>query len=400
MNEWSKARLGEVLRPIAERVAEKPVELVLSVTEKRGVIPQTEVFNKRIATNDIGKYKVLQPLDIAYNPYLLWTGAIGQWLGDEPGATSPVYECFRAKDGVEPRFLGLIFESGLLTPYFDSLAIGSIQRRRRTTPEVFLNGEIPLPPMPVQRRIVDLMAHLDNHIVSLQRERDAVVGDLKRHRANLMLNGAPRRAGEVFSILMGRQRSPARASGPNMTKYLRAANVKDGRLDLSDVKEMDFDAKERSHFQLVKGDVLVSEGSGSADAVGAAAQWNEEMPGTVCIQNTLLRFRSIQGVTVPSFVHHWCRWAYESGGFRETATGTNILHIGSTRAVEMSVGWYPPDVQERLCSLLDHYDTTAGALVHEIESLVSARARLLADLLSGLIGIPDDYDAVIKSEIQ
>jgi type I restriction enzyme S subunit len=44
----------------------------------------------------------------------------------------------------------------------------------------------------------------------------------------------------IAEVSLGRQRSPENANGPFMVKYLRAANVKDGELDLNDVKAMNF----------------------------------------------------------------------------------------------------------------------------------------------------------------
>jgi type I restriction enzyme, S subunit len=148
MSEWAGVQLSDLLDQVDERRGDQDVPLVLSVTEKRGIIPQVEVFKKRIATEDTSNYKVLQPLDIAYNPYLLWTGAIGQWDGQEPGVTSPVYETFRVRAEHDPRFVGLILTSGVLTPYFDATAIGSIQRRRRTPVPVFLAAEATVPQLP------------------------------------------------------------------------------------------------------------------------------------------------------------------------------------------------------------------------------------------------------------
>ena len=65
-------------------------------------------------------------------------------------------------------------------------------------------------------------------------------------------------------VQLGRQRSPEFAQGPFMVSYLRAANVKDGHLDLSDVKEMNFTPVEQHLFSLQPGDVLVSEEIGRA----------------------------------------------------------------------------------------------------------------------------------------
>lgn len=170
MNEWLEATLGEALVEVDVRNRANAVHRVLSVTEGRGIIPQTEVYRKRIANEDTSNYKILQPLDIAWNPYLLWTGAVGQWLGDEPGVTSPVYPVFRSRAGQDARFWGLVLSSGQLTPYFDGRAIGSIQRRRRTTIPVFNEAPVLIPPLHAQARIVEVIGAIDDQIAALDSE--------------------------------------------------------------------------------------------------------------------------------------------------------------------------------------------------------------------------------------
>ena len=254
---------------------------------------------------------------------------------------------------------------------------------------------VPVPPLPVQRRIVDLMAHLDDHLEKLKAERDSARSDLMREREYLLSHGAIVDAGDAFDILLGRQRSPGRADGPSMTLYLRAANIKNGKLDLSDVKSMDFDVNERLRYSVDPGDVLVTEGSGSANAVGAAARWQGELSGPVCFQNTLLRFRARPGVSTPSFTYQWCRWAYESGAFRETATGTNILHIGATRAVKMPVRLPSVVEQDEACAILEDRELLLGDLDTEIRALGVVRSALLGDLLSGTLSIDQSYDSLL-----
>ena len=90
----------------------------------------------------------------------------------------------------------------------------------------------------------------------------------------------------LATVDLGRQRSPVHEQGPHMVPYLRAANVSDGRLNLVDVKEMNFSLREQQFFALKPGDVLVTEGSGSLQTVGASAVWRGEIPGAVCFQNT------------------------------------------------------------------------------------------------------------------
>ncbi len=98
------------------------------------------------------------------------------------------------------------------------------------------------------------------------------------------------RVGEVGEVRLGRQRSPKNRSANFPTKYIRAANITWTGLDLSDVLDMDFRPQERASYRLQPGDVLLSEASGSASAVGKPAIWNGDLEDC-CFQNTVIRFR-------------------------------------------------------------------------------------------------------------
>ncbi|MTK04240.1 hypothetical protein [Micromonospora sp. CP22] len=124
----------------------------------------------------------------------------------------------------------------------------------------------------------------------------------------------------VAEVTLGRQRSPQHAEGPFMVKYLRAANVKDGTLDLSDVKSMNFTPDEQRIFGLRPGDVLVTEGSGSLSSVGASAVWQGEIDEMVCFQNTLLRMRPRSEMMDGRFLGWWAQSAFGSGLFASLAS--------------------------------------------------------------------------------
>ncbi|MBK7167360.1 MAG: hypothetical protein IPH81_19470 [Candidatus Microthrix sp.] len=131
-------------------------------------------------------------------------------------------------------------------------------------------------------------------------------------------------------VALGRQRSPQHADGPHMTPYLRAANVNDGFLDLDDVGEMNFDPKEQETFALKRGDVLVTEGSGSLSAVGASAVWMTDIEGTVCFQNTLPHLRCDHQRTAGS-LRGGVAMLFADGLLAGIATGANIFHISAER---------------------------------------------------------------------
>lgn len=260
--------------------------------------------------------------------------------------------------------------------------------------------ELPLsvPPVQEQRRIVDLIAMMDS-AVEVARGAALAARALAialRRRAFETGNWPDGRLADAVEVVMGRQRSPAHAAGAHMVRYLRAANVKDGALSLGDVLQMNFTPDEQERYRLQAGDVLVSEGCGSLDEIGASARWNEDLDGVVCFQNTLLRLRTRVGASDPAFVYQWARWAYESGEFARVAQGTNIFHIGARRAVEMRFPRLALETQVRLGSEIESLDTVGAAQEVEIASLLRLRHALLTSLLSGAHTIPASYDRFLE----
>jgi type I restriction enzyme S subunit len=170
-----------------------------------------------------------------------------------------------------------------------------------------------------------------------------------------------------------------------MVPYLRAANVKDGALDLGDVKSMNFSPNEQAVFSLERGDVLVTEGSGSLTSVGASAVWNADLSGTVCFQNTLLRLRPRRG-TDPRFLAWWCRYAFVDGLFASIATGANIFHVSAERIRSLPMTYLPLRLQRQIAEYLD---LETGL----IDDLLTAQAQLIKLLYERI-------DAMIKSVIE
>ena len=201
--------------------------------------------------------------------------------------------------------------------------------------------------------------------------------------------------GEVAEVRMGRQRSPRQASGDHMVAYLRAANVKDGSLDLSDVKRMNFTPDEQDAYRLRGGDVLVTEGCGSLPQLGASSRWADELAGPVCFQNTLLRLRAVEGITLPGFVDVLARWLFWTGKWAEISSGTNIFHIGARRAAALPVPVPPLDTQRRIVDLVGSIDRAVAACRDVVEGSANALRAVRDDLLFG--GEPVVLGDLLKS---
>ena len=150
--------------------------------------------------------------------------------------------------------------------------------QQRVPKEFLMNLPIPLPPLAEQKRIV---AILNEQMAAVDRAKKAAAERLEAARAlgealvervfdevrdrkwpEIHLGGL----GDIVSgITLGRKlRNDSMSS---VRPYLRVANVKDGYLDLNELKEIAVSSEECAKYLLKKGDLLLTEG-GDPDKLG------------------------------------------------------------------------------------------------------------------------------------
>jgi type I restriction enzyme, S subunit len=154
----------------------------------------------------------------------------------------------------------------------------------------------------------------------------------------------------IGSVSLGRQRSPANHNGANMRPYVRAANITWNGWDLSDVKKMNFDDDDFVRFRLEVGDVLVNEGSGSANEVGKPAIWQGQIKNC-CFQNTLIRVQS--KACTPEYLYTYFLLSALTERFVSKTQGVNIYHIGKDGLANFPLPVPPLAEQRRIVAKID-----------------------------------------------
>lgn len=154
--------VGDLLVEFKEQPSAGENPPVLTLTERNGFVRQADRFNKRLALEDTSGYKVVRRNDIAFNPYLLWAGAVAQNTIVDAGVISPLYPTFRVREGYDHRYVARLLLTPQLIGAYDGIAFGSVPRRRRSSVSDFLNLALPaVPPLPEQRRIAAILDHAD-----------------------------------------------------------------------------------------------------------------------------------------------------------------------------------------------------------------------------------------------
>ncbi|MBP3772128.1 MAG: restriction endonuclease subunit S [Treponema sp.] len=201
-----------------------------------------------------------------------------------------------------------------------------------------------------QQRIVakieELFSKLDAGIESLKKAklllavyRQAVLKESFEQKENWRCV----KLSDIGAINLGRQRSPKNISKDYPTKYIRAANITETGIDVSDILEMEFTPKEREKYYLKKNDIILSEASGSASQVGKPAIWKNEIENC-CFQNTVIRHRIAKDN--PEYVFWYYKYLYMSGYFSRKVGGVGINHLGANNFSDFEIN-IPVSMEEQ-----------------------------------------------------
>jgi type I restriction enzyme S subunit len=184
---------------------------------------------------------------------------------------------------------------------------------------------------------------------------------------------------QTGEVSLGRQRAPQHHQGPYMRPYLRVQNVYEARIDVSDVKEMNFTPEEFKTFALKSGDILLNEGQ-SRELVGRPAIYRDEVPGA-CFQNTLVRYRAYKCV-IPEYALIVFRAYMRNGRFQEISKQTtNIAHLSAGRFAQLEFPLPPLAEQKRIVAKVDEL----MALVDQLEEQLASSRTLGAQLTEAVV---------------
>jgi type I restriction enzyme S subunit len=160
----------------------------LTISAQKGLISQTEYFNKRIASKDLSGYYLLEKGDFAYNKsysngYPM--GAIKLLKEYEKGVVSVLYICFRALESYNESFYEHYFEAGLLNSELNKIAQegGRAHGLLNVSVKEFFSDIKILKPLPEEQlKIADCLTSIDDLITVHTKKFDT----LKAYKKGLM----------------------------------------------------------------------------------------------------------------------------------------------------------------------------------------------------------------------
>jgi type I restriction enzyme, S subunit len=276
---WEIKKLGDFCSIQSTRAKEK-LYTPFSVSKVLGIIPQSEKFKKRVASKDISNYKIIEPLDFAYDPMLLWDGSINRNNRDQIGVVSPAYTVFKVDEKQTNSDYYLFFlKSSLTINFYKNISKGTNVRRQKAEFKEFCKGTFCFPPLPEQQKIASILTSVDtviektevqiNKLKDLKKAmmqelltkgightefKDSPVGRIPRSWQLNYCNDA------CSKIFVGIASSTTHAYTDHKgVIILRNQNIKEGRIDTEDILFITHEFSEANASKKLKqGDVITA----------------------------------------------------------------------------------------------------------------------------------------------
>jgi len=188
------------------------------------------------------------------------------------------------------------------------------------------------------------------------------LGDVPEHWTVCALNYR-------YEVALGKMLDEKRITGNHLAPYLRNVDVQWGKINTTDLPQMDFSGADLERYSLRSGDLVVCEGG----EVGRAAVWNAEL--TECFyQKAIHRLRPRTERDVIHFFFHVLRCAVALGAFSSNKAKATIAHLPA-ETFRRHFFPFPPICEQRSIFAFLDYETA------KIDALIEQQRRLI-DLLT------------------
>lgn len=212
---------------------------------------------------------------------------------DEPFATtSHCYVAIRKVEHINTKFVYYYFFQNLhlLEKGFKGIGLKNISYK------YIENIDIPIFPIEIQNKIVSVLDKA-NALISGRKDCIQLFEDLLRaifldmfQNDLIEYKQSKKTLADIATIVSGLTKGrKTKSSTLSDVPYLRVANAQDGYFDFSEVKTIQATPDEIEKYNIIKGDLLITEG-GDCDKLGRGAVWEFE-ENKYIYQNHLFRLR-------------------------------------------------------------------------------------------------------------
>ena len=182
--------IGQFLNEVSERNKDSKVSNVLSVTNSRGFVNQSDQFDHSVASEDASNYKIVRKGQFAYNPSRVNVGSLDLLRNFEVGILSPMYVVFETdKDRLLPEYFYYQLKTQWFYGHIPMFVQGSV--RDSLSFDSLCSMKFFVPSLEEQTAIAQVLQAADKEI-SLLKAKAEKLREQKKGLMQVLLTGKKR----------------------------------------------------------------------------------------------------------------------------------------------------------------------------------------------------------------
>jgi type I restriction enzyme S subunit len=265
------------------------------------------------------------------------------------------------------------------------------------SPDAIANMDLKIPPLPEQKRIVDLISSVDSYIEALQQQLESAKNSKSAYVNTIVTavfaRGKKTKIADIAEVKGGKRlpKGTPWSEEPTDHRYIRVTDIKDGVILTENLVYVPDDVWPLiSRYVVNQGDVVIT----IAGTIGQVGVIPDSLDGVnltenaakIVVDRKLVRSNYLGMLLGSSY--------YQQDIDSKTKKTTQPkLGLNMINSIEIPL----PELaeQDEIFSVVSQIDTLIASTNDLIMQTITLRSGLLSDLLSGEHEIPPSYDKVI-----
>ncbi|MDG1279617.1 MAG: restriction endonuclease subunit S [Algoriphagus sp.] len=413
---WKAVRTKLLFDLVSEPAPVGNSEELLSVYTALGVKPRKELEARGNKASSTDNYWRVEQGDIIVNKLLAWMGAIG--ISEYKGVTSPAYDILRHNENVNPYFYNYLFRNPIASREFKRHSRGIMDMRLRLYFTRFGDIKLPYPPIDEQNKIVEYLQfklkRIDRFILKkkqliklLNKQKEAIINQAVTKgldsKAKMKPSGIDWLGDVPEHWEVKKLKYVANCFPSNIDKHSKEDEMQVRLCNYTDVYKNDFITNNMElmiatasndqieKFTLLKGDVIITKDSETADDIANPALVIEELENVVCGYHlSVLRpYSKLEG----SYLLRALQCKAINVQFEVCSNGVTRVGLGVYDMKSAKIPLPPKDEQQlivnHIVSEVDKIHKTISTIEKEITLTQEYKTALIAEAVTGKIDVRD-----------
>jgi type I restriction enzyme S subunit len=384
--EWEETILSSFIKEKIIYCNDMAVELG-SLTIEHGVIPKPIQYQREHLVKDTNNaYKLVKYNDFVYNPMNLRFGALALYQSEKPLKVSAYYNIFNVDENiVDIYYIYAYLKSEKIMFYYNRMATGSLEEKKRVHFKEFKKFIFPLPPLKEQQKIAKILTTWDSAI-SKQEELIKEKEKLKKGLMQKLLSGEVRFkefSDEWETIKLGEYIYEINKRNKDKKVFLvLTVSAKYGFITQEDYFERSVASKDISNYKIVKkGEFAYNPSRINVGSISYLTTFDKGILSPMYIV-----FHCSDDLDSKYFLH-WLNSYNFTGNLYKYLSGSVRDSLSFKDMKLMTLKLPPLQEQQKIADILSTADREIELLKKELEELKKQKKGLMQKLLTGEVRV-------------